>query len=414
MTDDQSSEDLDPGSLFLMEAFDPANRANPYPLYAKMRESQPVLDGGFGLWFAFTHEDTHSLLRARNVSSDERKSNEFKANVATDPQLQKWAQTEPLMLFTDPPDHTRLRSLVSRAFTPRTVETLRPRLEQLAHQLLDTIAGAGPVDLVEHVAYPYPVTIICELLGVPHQDIPHFQTMSDHLSLTVEPNALRTDDQREAIEQARDDLFEYIGALLNDRRSDPGDDLISGLLAARDGEDRLSEPELINMVILLLLAGHETTVNLIGNSVVALLRHPDELAKWRHDPSIARNAVDELTRYDSPVQMAMRVLTEPTNVSGQLLPAGEQVITLLGSANRDPLVFEDPDRLDLNRANPGANMSFGGGVHHCLGMALARTEAEIVLGAMIDRFDSLELVEEPSLRERFVLRGYDRIMVQAS
>lgn len=408
------TEDLDPGSAFLFKAFEPENRQDPYALYAATLQAQPVLDGGFGLWFTFSHGAAHSLLRSRTTSSDERRSNEFKANVATDPRLQAEVDAEPLMLFTDPPDHTRLRSLVSRAFTPRTVEKMRPRLESLATELLDSIDGAGPIDFVEQVAYPYPVTVICELLGIPVADVPRFQSMSDDLTLTIEPGTLRTDEQQRAIDTAREDLGAYISELLADRRKNPGDDLMSGLLAARDGEDRLSEPELINMVILLLLAGHETTVNLIGNGLVALLRHPDELARWRADPTMSHNAVDELTRYDSPVQMAMRVVLEPTEVDGVLMPAGDQVITLLGSANRDPAVFADPNRLDLSRPNANANLSFGGGIHHCLGMALARTEAEIVLGQAVRRFGSMSLVEEPTARARFVLRGYENIRMEAA
>ena len=406
------AEELDPGTAFLLEAFDPTNRLDPYPLYARTLASQPVLDGGFGLWFALSHDAARSLLRSHKTSSDERNSNEFKTNLATDPRLQKYAATEPLMLFVDAPDHTRLRNLVARAFTPRTVEKMHPRLEQLADELLDRIDSDEPVDFVTNVAYPFPITVICELLGIPHEDVPTFQSLSDDLTLMIEPNALRSEEQEAAVDEARAALSQYIRELLDARRQSPGDDLISALLAARDGEDRLSEPELVNMVLLLLLAGHETTVNLLGNAVVALLRNPEQLARWHADPSITRSAVDELIRYDSPVQMAMRVLLEDTEVDGVVLPAGDQVITLLGSANRDPNIFDNPEQLDLTRDNGGAHMSFGGGIHHCLGMALARTEAEILLSALVARFPDLALAEEPQLRDRFVLRGYNKIMVQ--
>ena len=248
---------------------------------------------------------------------------------------------------------------------------------------------------------------------MPRSDVAAFQTLSDDLTLSIEPGVLRTAEQEDAIDRARIDLGDYIGDLLNHRRSNPGDDLISGLLAARDGDDKLTEPELINMVILLLLAGHETTVNLLGNSLVALMRNPDQLAAWKQDPTLHRNAVDELVRFDSPVQLGMRVMLEPTLVEGVEIPAFDQVICILGAANRDPAVFEDPDRLDLTRPNAGANMSFGGGIHHCLGMALARTEAEIVLGSLVRRFDTIDLVEEPDMRARFVLRGYEKILISA-
>lgn len=411
--DTDAGTETDPGTAFLMQAFDPANRADPYPLYAEMRAKQPILDGGIGLWFLFTHKAAHGLLRSRTTSSDERLSNEFKANVEHDERYQRFAELEPLMLFTDPPDHTRLRGLVSRAFTPRTVQQMRPRLEQLAASLVEQLAGDTPIDLVEALAYPFPVTVICELLGIPEGDAAFFRSMSDDLTLSVEPGALRTPDQEVAIDKAREDIGEYITELLKHRRESPGDDLISGLLAARDGDDRLSESELINMVILLLLAGHETTVNLIGNSAVSLLRNPDQLQIWRDNPDQALAYVDELTRFDSPVQMAMRVVLDDTEIEGSVLPAGDQVICLLGSANRDADVFADADSLDLLRPNAAVNLSFGGGIHHCLGMALARTEAAIVLDTLVRRFPKIELAAEPTVRDRFVLRGYERIMVSA-
>jgi len=413
MTTTDQIDEIDPVTAFLFEAFTPENRANPYQLYAKFRAEQPLLSSGTGLWMTFTHEVAHGLLRSRNTSSDESKSTEFKAMARSDERLQRQHEVEPLMLFVDPPDHTRLRTLVSRAFTPRTVRELRPRLDQLATKFLDDIDGVGPIDFVEQVAYRFPVTVICELLGVPVADVPTFESLSDDLTLTIEPGVLRTPEQDAAIDTARIQLAEYIGELLNSRRQQPGDDLISALLAVRDGDDRLTESELISLVTLLLMAGHETTVNLLGNGLVALLRNRDQLDRWRADPSIALAAVDEITRFDSPVQMAMRVMIEDTQLGDQVVPSGDQVITLLGAANRDPAVFADPDRLDLTRANAATNLSFGGGIHHCLGMALARTEAEVVLGQVVQRFSHLELAEEPPMRERFVLRGYERVLVDA-
>lgn len=411
-----SDEEIDPGSAFLMAAFDPANRADPYALYREMRQEMAVLDGGIGIWFSFTHAAAHGLLRARNVSSDERTSNEFKANVGHDPRYQKQAEQEPMMLFTDPPDHTRLRSLVTSAFTPRTVEELMPRIQQLTDSLLDDVADAAdqPVDLLEHLARPLPVTIICELLGVPAEDVPAFTKWSDDLTLSIDPGALRSEEDELTIDRATDELKSYTSALLTDRRKSPGGDLISALLEVRDGDDRLTESELVNLVLLLLIAGHETTVNLIGNGIVALLDHPDQLARWRADPSLDKNAVDELLRYDSPVQLGMRVTIEPTEIEGTMIPAGDQVICLLGAANRDPAVFDDPDRLDLGRHNAARNMSFGGGIHHCLGMALARVEGQIALGSLVRRFSTMEMAAPAQVRPRFVLRGYESVQVVVS
>lgn len=406
-----TEEKIDPGTAFLLEAFDPVNRTNPYPLYERMRTNSPVLSADNGLWFTFTHEAANTMLRAKNVSSDERRSTGFKDQVDNDPQLQKLLDAEPLMLFADPPDHTRLRSLVSRAFTPRTVERLIPRMRELTDSLLDAMDETGEHDLLAGLAYPLPIAVITELLGVPKSDIPVFREWSDDLTLMIEPGPLRTPEQNTAMEIATEDLSAYLSGLLDDRRKKPGDDLISELLAARDGEDRLSESELINMVLLLLFAGYETTVNLIGNAAVALLRNQDQLQAWRADPSLDKTAVDELLRYDSPVQIGMRVTLEPVTFDGVTIPANDVVISVLGSANRDAAMFDTPDTLDLHRANAARNMSFGGGIHHCLGMALARVEGQIVLGSLARRFKHLELVEEPETRPRFVLRGYEAVRV---
>lgn len=404
--------ELDPGSLFLIEAFDPANRTDPYPLYAKMREQTPVFEAGNNLWFTFSHQAANSLLRAKNVSSDERRSNFYTATLEQGEMPQHIVDREPSLLFLDPPDHDRLRGLVNSAFTQRTVERLVPRVQERTDALLDAMATSEVIDLVEHLAYPLPVAIICELLGIPEQDHEQFGSWSRDLTKGLDPAALRTEEDEASIIKAEADLSAYAAELLERRQAEPKDDLLSGLLAARDGEDRINERELISLVILLLVAGHETTVNLIGNGAVALMQNRDQLARWQADPSMAKTAVDELLRYDSPVQMGMRVTIEPTEIDGVTVPAFDQVLTLLGAANRDPKMFEDPDRLDLTRHNAARHMSFGGGIHHCLGMALARTEGQVALGGLVARFPDIELVEEPPIRDRMVLRGYERIMVQ--
>lgn len=415
MTDNQMTDEaaeLDPGSRFLMEAFDPANRSDPYPLYERMRNTSPVFDAGNNLWFTFSHRAANSLLRAKNVSSDERRSNFYKLSLAEGQLPDHVVEREPNLLFLDPPDHDRLRGLVNSAFTQRTVERLTTRVKQRTDELLEKVPTTEPIDLVEHLAYPLPVAVICELLGVPEQDHERFGSWSQDLTKGLDPSALRTEADEASIVAAEAELTDYTADLLEVRRANPGDDLISALLAARDGEDRLTEPELISLIVLLLVAGHETTVNLIGNGAVALLRNRDQLERWQADPSMAKTAVDELLRYDSPVQIGMRVTIEPTEIDGVTVPAFDQVLTLLGAANRDPAMFEDPNSLDLTRANAARHMSFGGGIHHCLGMALARTEGQIALGSLVARFPALELVEEPPIRDRFVLRGHERIMVR--
>ncbi|MGB5755480.1 MAG: cytochrome P450 [Acidimicrobiales bacterium] len=403
----------DLGTSFLMEAFDPANRSNPYPLYARMRASHPVLDAGNHLWFAFSHGAAQALLRAKQVSSDERRSAAYQRELADGNVPAHVLDREPSMLFLDPPDHDRLRGLVNQAFTQRRVELLASSIEARTADLLDTIDGAGPVDLVEALAYPLPVAVICELMGVPEQDHRQFGAWSRDLTKGLDPSQLRTEDDNLSIAAALDGLEDYIADLLRHRRAVPGDDLLTALLDASDGEDRLSETELISLAVLLLVAGHETTVNLIGNGAVALLHHPDQLARWRSDPSLAKGAVDELLRFDSPVQIGMRVTIEETELGGMMVPPGEAILILLGAANRDPEMFADPDRLDLGRHNATRHLSFGGGIHHCLGMALARTEGHIVLGGLVARFPNLALVDEPEIGDRFVLRGYPRIMVDS-
>lgn len=409
-------EALEPtaGDLFFAEVFDPANRADPYPLYERMREQGPLFDAGNNLWFIFGHELANSLLRAKGTSSNEQNSTFFKKMLEVDERMLKFAEEEPIMLFLDPPDHTRLRKMVSAAFTPRTVERLVPRIQKLTDELLDAVAGESSFELIEHFAHPLPVAVICEMLGIPKSDEPLFSEWSNLLTQGLDPGVLRSEEDNERIEVGRDELMAYTSELLAARRNKPEDDLISELLAVRDGQDRLSEDELVKLVVLLLVAGHETTVNLIGNGMVALLRHPDQLARWQADPAIRKSAVDELLRYDSPVQLGMRVLVEPTELGGVEVPAGDQVLTMLGSANRDSAVFDDPNTLDLTRTNAARNLSFGGGIHHCLGMALARVEGQIALGSLIERYDSIELASDPDVRARLVLRGYDNVVMNVA
>ncbi len=408
---DQVQPELDLGTQFLMEAFDPANRADPYALYARMREESPVLDAGNHLWFTFSYAGANALLRAKQVSSDERRSRGYQAELEAGTIPQHIIDNEQSMLFLDPPDHTRLRGLVNSAFTQRRVERMTVRVQERTDALLDELDGAGPSDLVKHLAYPLPVAVICELLGVPEEDHTQFGAWSHDLTKGLDPGALRTPEDETLIAAAMAELRSYVASLADERRRAPADDLLTALIEARDGDDQMTEGELISMVVLLLVAGHETTVNLIGNGLVAILKNPDQLARWQADPGLTKNAVDEVLRYDSPVQIGMRVTIEPTEVEGVTVPVDEQILILLGAANRDPAMFANPDQLDLGRQNAARNMSFGGGIHHCLGMALARAEGQIVLGSLVSRFSNLQLSDEPVLRERMVLRGYEQIMV---
>jgi pimeloyl-[acyl-carrier protein] synthase len=399
---------------FFTVAMESEHRANPYPLYAAARRNAPVYDTGFGMWLVFTHADASATLRGPTNSSDEKRGRVYADFIAENSLTEAFGGL-PMMLFLDPPDHTRLRSLVAQAFTPRRAEQLRDRSRAIAADLVSSIAAdigsAGPVDLIERFAYPLPVTVICELLGVPAADHATFGEWSKHLARSVDPGILRTPDDNAHLVAAGAAFAEYFGALIDERRDTPRDDLLSAMIAAADDGDRLSRDELLGTGLLLLIAGHETTVNLIGNSIAAIASHPDQQQVVR-DHGIDRAAIDELLRYDSPVQMAQRITLEPMTLGEHVVPALDSVITLLGAANRDPAVFNAPDRLDLRRQSAKPHLSFGGGIHHCLGAALARVEGEEALSELFTRFPHLKLTDGATRRNSFTLRGFDSLPVQ--
>ncbi|MGH3941396.1 MAG: cytochrome P450 family protein [Pseudonocardiaceae bacterium] len=292
------------------------------------------------------------------------------------------------LLHLDPPDHTRLRHLVSAAFTRRRVEQLAPRVQQLTDELLDEMGDQAEVDLIETFAYPLPITVICELLGVPSERRAEFRGWST----TIVAGSLAP---AEAWNAAATAMIGYVRELLAAKRRNPADDLLSALIATRDGTDRLSEDELTSMVFLLLIAGHETTVNLIGNGVHALLTHPDQLALLRTEPERLGAAVEELLRFDGPLQLAtFRWTTEPVEIGGTVIPGGEMVSPGLLAANRDPSRIPDPEVLDVTRTQ-SPHLAFGHGIHHCLGAPLARLEGRIALGSLLARFPDLHLAVPP-------------------
>jgi pimeloyl-[acyl-carrier protein] synthase len=296
-----------------------------------------------------------------------------------------------------------VRALVNKAFTPTAVGRLRSRIEDLTAQLLDRVAGAGQLDLVNDLAYPLPVTVICELLGVPTQDQTRFRAWSGALVHLLDP--LVAEDTLQRARAARAALRSYLGALVAQRRAHPADDLLTALVVAEHEGHRLSEPELVSMCLLLLIAGHETTVNLISNGTLALLTHPAERDRLATDPGLAASAVEELLRYDSPVQLTARHVLADLEVADRRVREGETVLAVLGAANRDPAQFPDPDRLDLTRF-PNRRVAFGGGIHFCLGAPLARMEARIALSALLRRFPDLSLAAaSPTWRDTITLRG---------
>jgi cytochrome P450 len=369
-------------------------REKTYETYAAMREHDPVfrqpgLDGTTPIWFVSRHEDAMAVLvdDERFVLDPELAltPEELDARRATfamtvDPRI------DTHLLTKDGGDHRRLRRLVSKAFTPRMVETLRPRIQAIADELVDAVEPRGEMDLVDHYAFPLPIVVICELLGIPSADRDRFREWSN---LFLSPALTEEEQQRFAV--AIEQFLGYLHELFERRRADPGDDLVSALVQAEEAGDTLSEDELFSMVVLLIVAGHETTVSLIGNGVLALLTHPEQLEKMRADPASLPAAVEELLRFDSPVERSItRWATTDVELGSQTIRRGDLVIAVLGSANRDPERFPDADKLDLARGD-AKHLAFGRGSHFCLGAPLARLEAEIALRTLVDRLPSLRL-----------------------
>jgi len=388
----------------LFDPFAPGFTDDPYPQYAVMRAEAPVYQHPFGFWLLTRYDDVSWLLRA-GLSVEDR-------NVAdgTFRQLQDQMYGDQVpaadksMLDRDPPDHTRLRKLVSKAFTPRAVEALRPRITGLVDSMLDAIAGQGRVDLVDTLAFPLPFTVIAEMLGTPPADHERIRQLSGTVVRSLEPVA---DPALVAAIAAADAELTAIAAdMIAWKRSNPADDLLTALITAEDNGDALSDDELIAQTLLLYLAGHETTVNLIAGGTLALLRNPDQLTLLRNDPGLAESAVEELLRYDSPVQASRRITLEPVAIRGTTIPAGAFVMASLGSANRDEFFWgADAAEVRLRRDNAHRHVSFGAGPHHCLGASLARLEASIALARLTARFPGLALDGDVTWNGRINLRG---------
>ncbi|HTG20982.1 MAG TPA: cytochrome P450 [Reyranella sp.] len=390
---------------FFVEAMSPAFREDPYPHYERFRGPAPLLRVADTIWFALGHADVTALLRHPRMSTDE-------SHATTEiGQSGPNAIKSQSLLFMDPPDHTRLRNLVARAFTPRRIEGLRTATQAITTELLDSMGpDGGPVDLIQAFAYPLPVRVICRLLGIPEADEAVFTGWSRGIARSLDPTILRSPEIDAAIDQARSELRAYLGDLLAFRRKTPGDDLLSGLAAVDADGDRISSGEVLSLAVLLLVAGHETTVNLIGNGVLALLRAPEQLALLRRSPDLVGAAVDELLRFDGPVQITQRVATEDMEVVGCQVRRGDEILLVLGAANRDPAIFAEPHRLDVTR-DARRHVGFGGGIHHCLGAVLARMETQIALAALLDRFGRIELAGTPVRRPTFTLRGLESLPV---
>ncbi len=373
--------------------------ANPYPTYQRLRERDPVHRMRLvNAWVLTRYEDVQAVLQDHHRFSNQEAG-------AGDREYTK----DRSMLDLDPPDHTRLRSLVSKAFTPRSVAALGPRIEKIVEGLLDDVNGEDRFDLIDSFAFPLPIIVIAEMLGVPAEDLDRFKDWSNDIVLSLEP--ILTREQRVRFRRSEQELYEYFEGIIALRRQDPQDDLVSALLAAEEEGDRLSHGELLATLLLLLVAGNETTRNLIGNGMLALLRNPGELQRLKREPELIETAIDELLRYDSPVQLDGRTALEDVELRGKIIHTGQQVVSVVGAANRDPAAFSDPDRLDIGREEK-SHISFGRGIHYCLGASLAKLEGRIAFEGLLERFSSMRLAAEPQQRKQVVLRGVEDLIVE--
>jgi cytochrome P450 len=398
---------------------DPAFRENPYPIYQRLLAEAPIYQTPLGVPAFSRFADCVAILKNhREFSSDDRKSPMYAMNQAALREAagegydDMFEEGDRPFLFMDPPDHTRLRRLVSLAFSARTVEALRPRVGDLVEGLLDEIEAQGEVDVIADLAYPLPVAVICEMLGVPDEDRGEFKEWSDELVKSLDPGITLSPEQMRVRMDAVKRSRVYFRDLIARRRMTPGPDIVSALIQIEEEGDRLSEPELLSITRLLLVAGHETTVNLIGNGVLQLLRHPEALAQFQADPEgLAVPVVEEVLRYDPPVQFDGRFTPEGAEVNGVALAPGTFVLLLLGAANRDPGQFTDPNKFDITRGDD-RHLAFGYGIHFCLGAPLARLEGQVALAGLAKRFRKWTLLEEkPPYKDMITIRGLESLPV---
>ena len=386
----------------------PSVYTDPYPTYERLRDKDPVhwsplLDS----WVFSRYKHVDGILRDHKRFSNDTSKRGNPSHIDESFDL----ADQPSMLFRDPPDHTRLRALVSRAFTPAVVEGLAGHIRTIADDLLDQIDDPSGFDLMETIAAPLPTIVIAELLGVPIEDRPQFQIWSRHRARGLEPNI--TDHERRLVAESGQELDAYFLKIIDQRRQEPQEDLISGLVAAEEAGDKLSPAELLAMLRLLLVAGNETTTKLIGNGMLALLRNPEQLEMLRQSPDLMPSAIEELLRYDAPVQLDVRVALEDMEFDGRHVKKGQGIMVLLGSANRDPEMFSEPERLDLTRQEAN-HISFGRGIHHCLGASLARLEGRLTFEAIMERFGDIRMqTDRPVFRDNIILRGLEVLPISA-
>jgi pimeloyl-[acyl-carrier protein] synthase len=392
----------------LFNPYHPEFHANPYPFYHRLRAEDPVHQTPLGFWVLTRYDDVVTALRdPRFGRAGFEPLLEAVYGAPTDS-----GRLQASMLFRDPPDHTRLRGLVNKAFTPRVIEAMRPRIRGIVDTLLDRVQEARAMDVIADLAYPLPVTVICEMLGVPVDDRGRIKEWSADVARSLDAIGMGADSVvAERGRQGRRALGDYFRGLMAERKKAPRGDLLSLLIAAEEQGDKLSEGELLSTCVLLFIAGHETTVNLIGNGLFALLGHPDQLSMLRENPSLIQSAVEELLRYDGPVDRTARITNADVELGGRKIPKGNLVVAAIGAANRDSAHFPDPDRLDITRRD-NRHIAFGFGIHFCLGAPLARVEGQIAIGTLLRRLPALALgTPAPEWRGSSVLRGLKALPV---
>jgi pimeloyl-[acyl-carrier protein] synthase len=389
-------------------------RDDPFPAYAALQRLEPRHDSPMGAWILSRHEDCAAVLRnpAMSVSNDSI-DREFLTQSWLTRQLFKGAlQSERptsagrdlmrhLLLFLDAPDHTRIRALVSKAFTPKAVASAEPGIRAQIEENVERLRSRGRMELISEFAYPLPARIICALMGVPPEDHEVVVSQAPALARALDP--ITTAEIMRESDRAVEVLTEYLDGLIESRRRQPADDLVSALITAEESGDRLSRQELLSILVLLLLAGHETTANLVGNGLLALIRHPEALRRWRDEPEVGRAGVEELLRFCGPIQMTQRITTEPTAVGTEVIPPGRLVILVIGAANRDPRVFDNPGELRLDR-DPNPHLALSSGAHFCIGAPLARLEARLMLDGLVS-LRELQVTGPVRWRESFTIRG---------
>lgn len=384
---------------------------DPYPTYRQLREEAPIFwSDKSKYWLITRYEDVHSILKDMSYEKQLQRWKQVNPMVKMIPEVSKLMGTRAKwMLNMNPPDHTRLRGLVNRAFTPKMVNEMRPHIQEIADYIIDRLQDKEEFDLVADFAFPLPVVVIAEMLGVPREDREQFKLWSHALTDTLEPEP--NIEKMKQANKATEELYEYLRPLVAERRKNPKNDLITALAAAEEEGKKLTEDELLANCVLILVAGHETTVNLIGNAVRTLLQHQDQLDLLKANPDLIGSAIGEVLRFESPVQTTRRLAGETLELNGTKINEGDMLVLLLGAANRDPAQYENPDTFDIQR-DTKKHMAYGHGIHHCLGSSLADAEAQIAVGTLFKRLPNLRLLDQKiEIRTPFALRGAKKLMV---